>query len=173
MSAWVRLKNVVVNRILGLNDTPHRIAWGVFLGFVVAFSPTVGLQMMIFVAVATLLRANKVSGLPIVWITNPVTLVPIYYACWRVGAFALGTDDDLSRGERIIEELVGAESGWEWGRLFELAFWEQLGSTLVDLGGELWLGGLIVGAGLGAIFYPITIWAIQIYRRARGGLPRA
>ncbi len=170
MSLWERLKRVIVNRILGVNDTPHRIAWGVFLGFVVAFSPTVGLQMALFVAVATLLRANKVSGLPVVWLTNPVTLVPVYYACWRVGAFVLGTDDDVARGERIIADLVGAETGWEWGRLFDVAFWEQIGRTLVDLGAELWLGGFIVGAGLGAVFYPITIWAVRFYRRARGGL---
>lgn len=168
MSLWQRAKNVVVNRILGLNDTPHRIAWGVFLGFVVAFSPTVGFQMMLFVAVATLLRANKISGLPVVWITNPVTVVPIYYACWRVGAFVLGTDDDPQRGERIIEELAGADTGWTWGRLVEAHFWQQLGQTLLDLGAELWLGGFLVGAVLGALAYPLTIWGIGVYRRARG-----
>ena len=58
MRWWSRLRNVVVNRILGLNDTPHRIAWGVLLGFVVAFTPTVGLQMMIFVAVVQRLIGN-------------------------------------------------------------------------------------------------------------------
>ncbi|MGE0787888.1 MAG: DUF2062 domain-containing protein [Sandaracinaceae bacterium] len=166
---WARVKGVVVNRILGLHDTPHRIAWGVFLGFVVAFSPTVGLQMVIYLAVATALRANKVSGLPVVWLTNPVTLVPVYYACWRIGAFVLGTDDDPARGERIIAQLMGAGTEWAWGRLFEAEFWRELGRTLVDLGAELWLGGFVVGVALGALFYPITIAAVRAYRRAMPG----
>lgn len=168
MRWWSRLRNVVINRILGLNDTPHRIAWGVLLGFVVAFTPTVGLQMMLFVAVATLLRANKVSGLPIVWLTNPFTVVPIYYACWRIGAFFLGTDDDPERGAEIIGRLVGTETEWSWGRLIEWAFWEEVGRTMWELGAELWLGGLLVGVVLGLIFYPVTIWGVKVYRRARG-----
>lgn len=168
MKWWSRLKRVVVEKILGLNDTPHRIAWGVFLGFVVAFSPTLGLQMLIFVAVATVLRANKLSGLPIVWITNPFTAVPLYYVCWRVGAFVLGTDGDPERGERIIGELVGTEAGWSWSRLFEGSFWTELGRTFWELGGELWLGGFIVGAVTGAIAYPLTIYGVGAYRKLSG-----
>jgi hypothetical protein len=169
MHWWTRLRDVVVNRILGLHDTPHRIAWGVFLGFVVAFSPTVGFQMMLFVAVATLFRANKVSGLPIVWITNPVTVVPVYYACWRIGAFLLDTDGDPERGARIIADLMGADTEWTWSRLFESEFWAGVGSTLWELGGELWLGGLVVGVVTGAAAYPLTLWGVRAYRRARGG----
>ena len=169
MKWWTRLKRVVIDKILGLHDTPHRIAWGVFLGFVVAFSPTLGFQMMIFVATATLFRANKVSGLPIVWITNPLTAVPLYYSCWRVGAFFLGTDEDPERGERIIERLEGAETGWEWSRLLDGAFWSEVGATFWALGAELWLGGLIVGALVGALAYPLTVWGVRAYRRVRGG----
>ncbi|MCB9591351.1 MAG: DUF2062 domain-containing protein [Sandaracinaceae bacterium] len=168
MRWWNRLKRVVVEKILGLNDTPHRIAWGVFWGFVVAFTPTIGFQMMIFVAVATVLRANKISGLPIVWLTNPFTAVPVYYACWRIGAFVLGSDDDPERGQQIIERLMGAETGWEWARLVTADFWTEVGATFWALGAELWLGGVLVGAGLGAIAYPLTLWGVRIYRRARG-----
>jgi uncharacterized protein (DUF2062 family) len=167
---WVRrVRDVIVHRILGLNDTPHRIAWGVFLGFVVAFTPTVGLQMLIYVVVASLLRANKMSGIPPIWLTNPVTMVPVYLGCWRIGAFVLGTDGDPERGERIIADLAGAEAEFRWGRLVEGSFWAELGATLWELGAELWLGGFIVGATLGAIAYPLTHWGVRAYRRARGG----
>lgn len=168
MKWWTRLKAVVVQKILGLNDTPHRIAWGVFLGFVVAFSPTMGFQMALFVATATVFRANKLSGLPIVWITNPLTAVPLYFMCWRVGALVLGSDADPERGERIIERLMGSDTGWEWSRLFEGAFWQEVGTTFWALGAELWVGGLVVGAALGAIAYPLTLWGVRAYRRARG-----
>ena len=165
---WLRrLRNLIVDRILGLHDTPHRIAWGVFLGFVVAFTPTVGMQMVIYLLIAAVLRANKVSGIPPIWLTNPVTVVPIYYGCWRVGAWVLGTDEDPERGRRIIEHLAGG-AGWSWGRLLEGAFWSELGHTLWSLGAELWLGGVIVGSLLGAAAYPLTLWGVRAYRRALG-----
>lgn len=169
MSLWGRFRKVIVTRILGLHDTPHRIAWGVFLGFVVAFTPTVGIQMMLFVAVATVLRSNKVSGLPIVWITNPFTVVPIYYSAWRIGAFILGTDGDPERGQEIIGRLVGAEESFTFSRMFEGQFWMEIFRTMWELGAELWLGGTLVGLVLGAIFYPVTIIGVNAYRRARGG----
>ena len=40
---WRRLKQIVFHNILHLDDTPHRIAWGVFLGAMIAFTPTLGL----------------------------------------------------------------------------------------------------------------------------------
>lgn len=166
---WLaRLRRLIVDRILGLHDTPHRIAWGVFLGFLVAFTPTVGLQMIIYVFVATLLRANKVSGIPPIWLTNPITVVPVYYACWRVGAFLLGSDADPDRGRRIIARLAGDGVAWSWGRLIEGAFWSEVGSTLWSLGAELWLGGFVVGTLLGGAAYPITLSSVRAYRRARG-----
>jgi uncharacterized protein (DUF2062 family) len=167
---WLRrLRDVIVNRILGLNDTPHRIAWGVFLGFVVAFTPTVGLQMLIYVLVASIFRANKMSGIPPIWLTNPITMVPIYLGCWRIGAFVLDTDGDPERGNRIIASLAGAEAEFSWGRLLEGGFWIELGGTMWELGAELWLGGLVIGATLGGIAYPLTRYGVLAYRRARGG----
>lgn len=169
MTTVQRLRNLLVQRILGIDDTPHRIAWGVFLGFVVAFSPTVGIQMIIYVAVATLLRANKVVGLFIVWLTNPVTVLPMYYMCWRLGSWALGRNHDPDRGQQMIATVVGQEDHFVWHRIVEMDFWHTVGTVLWSVGGELWLGGLMVGFTLGAAFYPLTYWGVQAYRRARVG----
>jgi len=38
---WRRLRQIVFHNILHLDDTPHRIAWGVFLGTMIAFTSTV------------------------------------------------------------------------------------------------------------------------------------
>ena len=62
--------------LLRVRDTPRRIAWGVFLGSVVAMTPTLGFQIVLYVAIATVLRANKLSGIPILFISNPITAVP-------------------------------------------------------------------------------------------------
>ena len=44
---WRRLKQIVLHNILHLDDTPHRIAWGVFIGAMIAFTPTLGLQIVL------------------------------------------------------------------------------------------------------------------------------
>ena len=56
---WRRLQQIVIHNILHLDDTPHRIAWGVFIGAMVAFTPTLGFQIVIYLAVAALLRSNQ------------------------------------------------------------------------------------------------------------------
>ncbi|MGF1468235.1 MAG: DUF2062 domain-containing protein [Sandaracinaceae bacterium] len=161
-----RLWRIMVDQVIGLEDTPHRIAWGVFLGFVVAFTPTVGIQMLLVVSACTLLRANKVAGLPAVWISNPITMVPLYYACWRLGSWVLGTNQDPERGRRLIAQVMGGVD-WSWSRILEQSFWVELASALWSIGGELWLGGLIVGLVVGAPFYPLTYWAVTAYRRRK------
>ena len=53
---------------------PHRLALGLFL----AWTPAIGLQMLA-------LRANVVVGIPMVWISNPVTMGPIYLWNYLLG----------------------------------------------------------------------------------------
>jgi uncharacterized protein (DUF2062 family) len=166
MNVWLRqVHRTLVERILGLEDTPHRIAWGVFLGSVIGFSPTVGVQMVLYFAAASLFRANKVSGIPAVWISNPVTMVPLYYGLWRLGAVLLGRPSDPERGRELIHEVAGA-SEFSWSSLTELAFWERLWNVLWSIGAELWLGGLVVGLAFGAVAYGATLFGVRAYRRA-------
>jgi len=85
-----QIRHFVFHSILHADDPPHRLALGIAIGTFVTFTPTVGLQMMIVVFLAWLFRANKVVGLPIVWISNPVTIMPIFYTCYRLGRAILG-----------------------------------------------------------------------------------
>ncbi|TFH27625.1 MAG: DUF2062 domain-containing protein, partial [Myxococcales bacterium] len=94
---WRRLQQIVMHNILHLDDTPHRIAWGVFIGAMIAFTPTLGLQIMLYLPVAALLRANKLSGIPVLFISNPFTAVPLYYATWSLGAAILQPEKEVTR----------------------------------------------------------------------------
>jgi len=167
-----RLKNLIVNRILGVADTPQRIAFGVFLGCVVAFTPTIGLQIVLYVAIATVLRANKVSGIPILFISNPVTAVPLYWFCWWVGALVMhgGVPQELMDREELASSLgQGAAASSDWSsQILTLDFWKALGSTLASMGAELWVGSLILGVLAGLLAYPFTVFSVRVYRRARG-----
>ena len=84
------VKDFCILRILHADDPPHRLALGIAIGMFVTFTPLIGFQMLISVFLAWLLRANKLVGVPLVWISNPVTFVPIYYPCYWLGCKVLG-----------------------------------------------------------------------------------
>lgn len=164
-----RLKRFVSENILQLNDTPHRIALGVCLGFMIGASPTVGIQMILYFVAVTLIGANRVSGLGPIWLSNPLTMVPIYYTNWRIGRFLLTGDCEASaESKAAIAELVadppGGQTGW-FTRFLSLDFWQDAVAVLFSIGGELWLGSLLVGALLGGAGYYFTYRALTRSRR--------
>lgn len=167
---WVRkLRDLVVHNVLGLDDTPHRIAMGVFWGVFVAWTPTIGIQTGLYLALASLGRANRMSGLPIIMVSNPVTAVPIYYANWWVGAFLLhGGRVDLEAGKRFVDAQVKTWTSSEGGnllqRLLTAEFWLDLARSLLEVGVELWVGSVVVGALAGLGMYSLTRRAIVRYR---------
>ena len=175
MTPFQRLKNLIVHQILGVADTPHRIAWGVFVGGIIAWTPTLGFQIMLYLAAATLLRANKVSGIPILFISNPFTAVPLYWFAWKVGDSVLNGGEaaaDTADATTVAERMQEAETSAEETNLFRdiwtAEFWEELGETLLSMGAELWVGGLVMGLLTAVPCYFLTLWGIRVYRRARG-----
>jgi len=159
----------VVHNILHLDDTPHRIAFGVFLGFVVGATPTIGLQMVIYVTLAALLGANKISGILPVWLSNPLTAVPLYYSNWRIGRFFLGGDGDSELSQRMLEQVVGIP-GQDlplWERLFSGTFWKAAFDAFVAMGAELWLGSVLVGVVCGALGYWASYRGVLAFRERR------
>ena len=87
-----RISRFIVRRILHTDDTPSRIARGAAIGIFVAWLPLIGLQMLLTLGLSFILRANKLVGLPVVWISNIFTLGPIYYPSYLLGSAMLGSD---------------------------------------------------------------------------------
>jgi uncharacterized protein (DUF2062 family) len=54
-----------------------------------AFVP-VPFQMLLAAPGAVIFSANMPLSIALVWITNPLTMAPIYYACYKLGAWILG-----------------------------------------------------------------------------------
>jgi len=150
-----KAKDFFVYRVLGINDTPHRIALGVAVGMFVAWTPTVGIQMVLTAFIAAMLGANKVVGLPWVWISNPATMLPIYYWNYRIGRLMLGGDWPPLR----LRKVVRTEGWWQ-------KFWVLLHETVV-VAWPLWMGSLIVAAATAVPTYFIIRWAVIAYRRHR------
>lgn len=167
MRRWVaKGRRFVRGRILGVDDTPHRIAFGVFLGFLVGATPTLGFQMVIYWAIAWVVRANKVTGIAPIWLSNPITAVPLYYFNWRVGVMLTGSGVASGSGAALVERLTSATK--EFGSFSEgfgdLDYWMRIGQVLWDLGLELWIGSLAVGLVAGALGYALAYHAVVSHR---------
>ena len=65
------------------------VSGAVAVGLFTAFIP-VPFQMFIATVGAVLFRVNILISVLLVWISNPVTMPPLFYFCYRVGLWILG-----------------------------------------------------------------------------------
>jgi uncharacterized protein len=79
-----------VKRLFALDDTPERIAGAFALGVFLAFSPLVGLHLLIGIILAFSFGLNRFALLLGVFVNNPCTLVPIYAAGTYLGGLLIG-----------------------------------------------------------------------------------
>lgn len=167
---WAKVKHLVVHRILRVDDTPHRIALGVFLGFLVGATPTIGFQMIIYVAVAAVVGANKISGILPVWLSNPITAVPLYYSNWKIGQFLMtGSLAQSPQTKAALERMTNgfAAKASFFERLTNPEIWGAALDTFVAMGLELWVGSIAVGLVFGAPAYWLVYRGVIAYRQRR------
>lgn len=153
-----KIRRHIIHKVLSLDDTPHRIALGVAIGFFVAWTPTIGIQMILTVALATLLRANKFVGVPVVWLSNPLTLVPVYYPSYRLGCWLIGMEPCSARQ---MLEILQLKEGWL-----------KLLTNTMDILIAMSLGSLIIGLALATVAYYVTKTGVRKYRVYRMNHPR-
>ncbi len=146
-------------RVLHADDPPHKLALGGAIGMFVALTPTVGFQMAENVFLAWLLRANKAIGVPIVWITNPATMVPIYYFCYVIGRTILGVK---AVHHHWWQQFSHPPAGWWDGVAF---YWTRL----MEIAVPLWVGCVAVGLVLACLTYYLLYYSICVYRMRRWG----
>ncbi len=166
---WRQLKRFIILRVLHANDPPHALALGLAIGVFVAMTPTIGAQMVIAAAIAASFRANKILAMAAVWISNPVTMLPIYTVNWRIGQYFVETG--MVDGEPAVEaqitkiiESIGGMSNLFF-HLLDKAFWSEVLKLVWELGIELWIGSFIVGLVCALPSYVLSRWIITAYRR--------
>jgi uncharacterized protein (DUF2062 family) len=155
---WNYLYNKLIRPIFTINDTPHSIALGVAFGMFVALTPTVGLQILTIAVIGTLIKANRIIGFILCWISNPITLIPMYYGYYWLGGKVLniqlltfGTFSD--KIDRIVETTE---------KFGYLVLFKQLG---YEFALPLWVGSLIIAFVVSAPLYPITRYALRRHRQ--------
>ena len=146
-------------KILHLDDSPERIAWGIALGMFIAWTPTVGIQMIIAAIVAGLLRGNKAAAVAIVWISNPWTIVPIYWFNYQVGYLLVGGPIVDRQWFDVLRDPNAALSwieqmGLAWGAIRQV-YW------------PMFCGSMLVGTPVAVFSYLLTLSAVRHHRGHR------
>jgi uncharacterized protein (DUF2062 family) len=160
-SWWGQVRWFVVHRILHAQDSPHRLALGVAIGMWVALLPLVGVQMVTSAALVHPFKGNKVVAMAMAWVSNPLTLIPVYLPCYWLGAWLLGMD--AIPYHEFVEIFFPPESvGW-WGTLS--ATWSAMMAIFLPL----WLGCGIVATAVSVPLYFVTERVVTWYRVRRYG----
>lgn len=159
---WLKARRILAQRVLHTDDSAHSIALGTGIAMFVTFLPLIGFQTVISVGVAALLRANKVVCIPIVWITNVFTIVPIYGACLGLGRLVLSKSGP-SNETALLATLESTPSAG----IFELAYWESAWQRTLQVGIELWVGCFIVATVTSVASYFLARWGVSTYRERR------
>jgi uncharacterized protein len=165
---WQRFKGFVKLRILHINDTPHKIAMGVAIGLFIAWTPALGIHMLLVLALCALLRANKLAGLVSAWVCNPFTFGVVYIPSYLVGRAVV----DFWRGSQsanraAVEDLLHrmSSAGSIFTNFHHAAFWHELFDVLIKIGLELWVGCLIIGFLVAVVGYFLTRSFVVWHRR--------
>ena len=154
--------------LMMLNDTPHGVAMGVAVGVFIGLTPTVGLQMAIVALISLFIRCNRTAGCAMVWITNPVTMVPIYFGNYIVGAHLLHRLVNIE----IIDwsEFYGKiEVAFIYEHWYEnmVAMFLALFRLTIKLAGPLWFGSVVVGLVLAVPSYFIVLLLVKRHGRRK------
>lgn len=119
--------------ILIVQDTPHRVAWGFAIGLFIGWLPIMGIQMPVAAFAAWRLRGNVLASLPPVWISNPITVLPIYYLCNRTGALIYGQAASWERISDLLQKMQAYDFKSVTGGLYEVVIATVVGGTLLGL----------------------------------------
>lgn len=157
-------------RILHIDDSPERIARGLAAGVFIAYLPLMGLQMATAWLAATVLKANRVMAVLGVWVSNPATAVFVYYPSYRLGRWLLGIraqkpEIDPEQLENLFEETLSL-----YRLLTEFhtsSFWKEVSAAAMNIGLEILIGGIIIGAVMSRLTYWGAFRLVLYYRRRK------
>ena len=76
--------------LLGIDDTPRRVALAFGIGLYIAFFPLFGIHGLIELGIGFAFRLSRAALLIGAYINNPWTLVPMYTAGTVLGCWILG-----------------------------------------------------------------------------------
>ena len=82
------------------------VAWAVSVGLFMAWMPA-PFQMVLAAGAAIALRCNLPVSVVAVWVSNPVTVAPMFFAAYKLGAWILGVPPTALEFELSLRWLFG------------------------------------------------------------------
>ena len=162
-----KLINPVLHSTAPVSEVSLGVAVGVFLGL----TPTVGVQMYLVALVWSIYRYifgrhfSLPVGVAMVWISNPFTMVPLYYLFLVTGYWLLETQNRISY--ELFTEYLGHISSTE-------GTWEMIVAgarfLLVDLGWPMIIGILVYAVPGFIISYFMTERIVTSHRKGKASL---
>lgn len=114
------------------------LARGVAVGLFIGLTPTVGVQTLLILGAAVVLRANFPAAFIVSWINNPLTFAPIYLGFYQLGDWLLralpvrfraltGVEAEIARDTSalVIGSLVVAVPAALAGYVLFLYIWRR------------------------------------------------
>lgn len=141
------------------------LAIGIFFGLLIPVA-----QMPLSAAAAVLLRANLPAAVVSTFVTNPVTVAPLYYGAWKLGSLVLGEPAQAAPVLPMRAQPPGDVQAGAWQ-----ALWQRLDA----IGRPLLLGLALMASATGLAAYLLVSWAWWLHvqwlrhRRARARRQRA
>ena len=136
---------------------PEDVAAGWALGMFVGCSVPFGLQLIVSVPLAMMMRVSKVGATIGTFITNPLTIWIIYPAQTMAMGWLLGRDFSW---DYILKAMRGVAKNSDW-------------KTLLSLSGDVVVCFILGGLALAAVLTPITYFTVRTlvrkYRSRRSG----
>ena len=120
----------------------HSVAAAVAIGLFTAFMP-VPVQMILAAAGAVALGCNLPVSVVVVWISNPITMPPLFFAAYKFGAWLLHETPKAVHFEMSVDWLL---------------------TKLVDIWQPFLLGCFALGIATAAVGYVTVqiIWRIHV-----------
>ena len=116
-----------------------------FIGLFCAFLP-IPTQMLAAASMALIGRCNIALSVAVTWVTNPLTMGPMFFFAYKLGAWLLDTQ----------VTITAVELSWSW-----------LSSQIGQIWRPLLVGCLICGwvSGLSGMLVSRILWRLHVVRR--------
>jgi uncharacterized protein (TIGR03546 family) len=145
----VKALETIYERFIRIRGTPKEIALGFALGLFLGLSPSLGIQTVVAVFLASIFKWNKYAAAIGVWVTNPFTAPFIYSATYLVGAKIMKIDNSFDLRDNL-----------DWSVFIDLF---QNSPGIIT---SLFAGGVVIGIPVALIGYFIAFRAVEKYQKS-------
>lgn len=162
---WTRLSRgfrYLYIRMVRINDSPQKVAWGMAVGVFLGIFPTFGLGIVLALALAIFFKFNKAAAIMGSLIMNPLTIPFFWTASSILGA--LLANRDWQRTLRMFQVFSAKLS------LIDLTTREGWAFLLRSLGTGVYvylLGNLVLSLMLAGISYFAALRLTRVYQERK------